>query len=72
MIETKDLIEHITDQEMEKLMTTKSATEWRDTCDEIKRARNGQYPKDWHERIVMSGCMESRQTTWEMFSMFTK
>lgn len=55
---------NLTDQEIAKLMVTKSETEWNATCDEIKRGRDGEYPPDWYARIVLSGRMLSVQVNW--------
>ena len=48
---------NLTDTEIQKLKNTTSEAEWNAVCDEIKAARNGEYPQDWYRRIVMSGLM---------------
>ena len=55
---------NLTDQEIEKLKATKSETEWNAMCDEIKRARGGQYPPDWWPRMMMSGLISQIQALW--------
>lgn len=55
---------NITEQELEKLKSTKSETEWNAACDEIKRARGGQYPPDWWTEVVMSGLMSAARLLW--------
>ena len=46
---------NLTNEEMGKLEAAKSTAEWNDCCDEIKRARGGQYPPDWYQRVIMTG-----------------
>lgn len=55
---------NITEQELEKLKATKSETEWNATCDEIKRARGGEYPPDWWAKVAMSGIMSIASLAW--------
>lgn len=55
---------NLTQDEVEKLMATKSESEWNAMCDEIKRARGGQYPPDWWSRMMMTGLIESIQKSW--------
>ena len=55
---------NLTDSEMVKLENTKSAVEWNMACDDIKRARGGQYPPDWFDRIVVSGQMSRALRNW--------
>lgn len=46
---------NLTDAEMEKLEACKTEAEWDATCDEIKRARGGDYPPDWFAKVVLAG-----------------
>lgn len=55
---------NLTDEEYEKLTTTTSEEEWTATCDEVKAARNGQYPPDWWPRMMLSGAIASTQLKW--------
>jgi hypothetical protein len=45
----------ITESELFMLKETTNAQEWNSACDKIKRARNGQYPEDWYERVMLPG-----------------
>ncbi len=46
---------NLTNEEIIRLEATKNEQEWNDVCDEIKTARNDQYPPDWWPRIMLSG-----------------
>lgn len=48
---------NITDAELEKLKAAKTAAEWNAVCNEIKKARGGQYPNDWWPKVQLSGLM---------------
>lgn len=50
---------NLTEAELQKLDNCKSEREWNNTCDEIKRARSGQYPPDWYQKMIMSGRVNS-------------
>lgn len=50
--------QNITDEEIEVLESCKSAKEWDQACDLIKKARNGKYPPDWWPKVKLSGLME--------------
>ncbi len=54
----------LTDDEIKLLTRSRTAQEWNDACNAIKRAHNG-YPADWYPRVVMSGLMSkvSKQFT---------
>ena len=58
---------NITTEEIKKLKSTKSEKEWNDMCDEIKRARNGEYPPDWWQQIMLSGLMTQISSSWDTF-----
>lgn len=49
---------NITDAELEKLKAAKTQGEWNAACDEIKKARGGQYPADWWAKVKLSGIMD--------------
>lgn len=58
------MIENLTDEEIIRLKATKSEQEWNDVCDEIKTARDGQYPNDWFMRVMVSGLAEQIKARW--------
>jgi hypothetical protein len=45
----------LTDEEMAVLESVTSEQQWNDACEQIKKARNGQYPRDWFARVLKSG-----------------
>jgi hypothetical protein len=57
--EVKQLMENLTDNEYMRLLQSRSSKDWGDVCDEIKRARNGVYPRDWFQKIILSGVMNA-------------
>lgn len=59
-----DLTEKLTDAEMIDLGKTRNDREWGDVCDRIKAARDGQYPREWFPRVVLSGFMAQTQKSW--------
>ena len=54
----------ITNEEIKKLEDCKSAGDWGNACDEIKSARNGQYPPDWWEKVKLTGMMDRILSRW--------
>lgn len=58
-------IMNITTEEVNKLASTKSASEWNAVCDQIKRARGGEYPPDWWNKIMMTGMAAIVQRNWK-------
>ena len=54
----------LTKTEWDKLIDAKSADEWAVACDAIKAARNGEYPHDWHEKVLLSGLLTDMQDVW--------
>ncbi len=58
-------IENITEREISELEATRSETEWNAKCDEIKKARGGQYPPDWWPVMMMSGKIAATQASWK-------
>lgn len=55
---------NITDDEIKRLEETKSEAEWNAACDDIKRARGGQYPPDWWPKVSQSGLVRRVATSW--------
>ncbi len=55
---------NLTTTEIEKLEATKSAIEWNAVCDGIKRARGGQYPLDWFQKVTLTGLLDEIQESW--------
>ena len=53
-----DLIINITDAEIQRLEECRTADDWNDACDAVKRARGGQYPPDWWQRVRLTGMMD--------------
>lgn len=49
---------NITDEEIDKLKKTNNEGQWNAVCDEIKKARGGQYPPDWWSKVKQSGLMD--------------
>ena len=58
-------LESLTNEEINKLESAKSAAEWNQVCNEVKRARGGEYPLDWFKRVIQSGLMASASSQWE-------
>jgi hypothetical protein len=56
---------NLTEAEMTKLRNTKSKSEWNNVCDEIKAARNGTYPPDWLDKIIITGLILAIPATWK-------
>ena len=56
---------NITDKELEKLKATKTVNEWNSTCNEIKKARAGNYPPDWFEKVIISGLISDAKNNWK-------
>ncbi len=55
----------LTDQELEMLKSAQSPVEWNSLCNQIKRARNGQYPEDWYSKVIVSGLIRSKELSWK-------
>lgn len=51
----EDLMENITDKEMEMLNNCKTEDEWNNACNTVKKARRGTYPRDWFQKVILSG-----------------
>ena len=54
----------LTEKELAALTNTKSETEWNDVCDSVKAAREGQYPSDWYQKVVLSGLASRMSASW--------
>lgn len=54
----------LTTEEINRLRNCQSETEWNNICDDLKRARNGQYPEDWWAKVMMSGLARDVQARW--------
>jgi hypothetical protein len=57
--EMKQLMEHLTEAEYENLLQSRNNQDWANACDRVKNARNGAYPRDWFQRIILSGVMNA-------------
>lgn len=64
IMNTENTIENLQQTEIADLESTGSAEEWNNICDEIKKARGGQYPPDWWEVMMMSGKISGIQESW--------
>lgn len=56
---------NLTEEELIRLKATKSVQEWNDVCDEIKTARDNQYPPDWWQQIMVSGLCAIIKSGWK-------
>jgi len=54
----------LTDEEMNRLRSSKSAWEWAIACDAVKCARDGAYPHDWFRKVLASGLLHELQQKW--------
>lgn len=54
----------LTEAEYQDLLATKSADEWTAVCDSVKRARGGQYPPDWYQRVIQARLPQKKATEW--------
>jgi hypothetical protein len=54
----------LTDDEMDRLRKATTGREWGDVCDDIKSARDGQYPHDWFRKVLASGLLHELQQKW--------
>lgn len=59
-----ETISRLTTPEFEALQETKSEKEWNDLCDTIKDKRDGAYPEDWFERVILTGMISFAQQNW--------
>lgn len=56
--------DNLTSDEIRALKAAKNADEWNRACDDIKRARSGQYPPDWFSTVITGGLLASVKATW--------
>ncbi len=52
---------NLTEAELMTLIVCTTVDGWNAACDAIKAARNGQYPPDWYERVMLSGVSAAAQ-----------
>jgi hypothetical protein len=45
----------LTEDEILKLESATTESEWNDLCDAVKELRNGTYPSNWYELVIQSG-----------------
>jgi len=64
MEESWTIRKNISVDEMAKLRNSKSEKEWDAVCDEVKAARNGQYPNDWYQKVLASGLSRRAAARW--------
>ena len=50
----EEVIECLTDEELEKLANCKNRQEWKDICQKIKQTHDGHYPSDWYSKVIAS------------------
>jgi len=55
---------NLTDTELTQPKATTCEHEWNNQCDAIKRVRNGEYPPDWFQRMMLSGLMSRIMASW--------
>lgn len=44
----------ITSEEISQLESAKTEAEWNNICDQIQAKRNGKYPNDWYEKVILA------------------
>jgi hypothetical protein len=44
---------NLTSEEIKSLENAKTESEWNKICDQIKVKRDGNYPEDWYEKVVL-------------------
>jgi hypothetical protein len=45
----------ITNQELEALKkVARNSQQWDKLCSQIRRSRNGKYPSDWFEKVILA------------------
>jgi len=55
---------NLTQEEMASLESCQSEEEWNALCNDIKNARDGQYPPDWWPKVKLSGLGERVASKW--------
>lgn len=53
----------ITQEELDKLNSTRNEKEWNSICDQIKLAHGG-YPSDWFAKVIVSGLLAKVAIQW--------
>ena len=54
----------ITEEELKRLDSCQSAQDWSDASDAVKKARGGQYPPDWWDKVKLTGMMDKIMARW--------
>lgn len=65
-------MKNITQEELQMLEGCKSAKDWGQACDTIKKARDGDYPEDWWDKVKLSGMMDRILGRWGSDSSLTR
>ena len=47
----------MTQEEIDMMRSSKTEDEWAERCNKVKAAHGGEYPADWHEKIIASGVL---------------
>ncbi|MGL5059077.1 MAG: hypothetical protein ACRC62_03765 [Microcoleus sp.] len=55
----------LTPEEIRGLELARSEEEWEDICDEVIKARGGEYPADWYKKVILSGLAHRVSCFWE-------
>mgnify|MGYP003645456666 CR=1 FL=1 len=55
---------NLTEAEIKRLKETKNESQWNSVCDDIKAARNGEYPDDWFAVVMIGGLMSEVDAGW--------
>ena len=61
----------LTQIEIDKAEACQTSGDWRHFCDEVKAARNDQYPSDWWHEMKLSGRMDRIIGRWGANSELT-
>jgi hypothetical protein len=61
----------LTQAEIDKAETCQTSGDWRNFCDEVKAARDGEYPSDWWHEMKLSGRMDRIVGRWGANSELT-
>lgn len=52
-------MEHnLTEEELKMLNAVKTEDGWNAACDAVKKARKGNYPPDWFEKVIQTRLIE--------------
>ena len=57
---------NITEQEMSAMVDCKTECEWNDLCDKMKSERGGQYPPDWYAKIIATGFISKKASSFNV------